>query len=168
MEKPYTGIETIASKGYTRREFIKIMGKTAALTGLVGLVAACASMRQKPDFYPQKGMPNTMTYIDPKTKEEKVVYDLSGKWEALYYGNKEIVEIKQEGNYFEGVKTIGTTIVGQGAKTIRGTIEGNLIDCATYNSTKGWGLGTTSKISKDCNSFQCWGEELRTFKRLTK
>ena len=77
------------------------------------------------------------------------------------------MEIKQEGNYFEGVKTIGTTIVGQGAKTIRGTIEGNLIDCATYNKTKGW-QGVSRKISKDCNSFQCWGEELRTFKRLTK
>lgn len=126
MEKPYANnIEGIAkqgyTQGYTKRDFIKIVGKAAALTGLVGLVAACASMRPKPDFYPQKGMPNTMTYIDPKTREEKVVYDLRGKWESLYYGNKEIVEIKQEGNYFEGVKTIGGTSVPAGAKTIRGT-----------------------------------------------
>lgn len=167
MEKPYTGIETIASKGYTRREFIKIMGKTAALTGLVGLVAACASMRQKPDFYPQKGMPNTMTYIDSKTKEEKVVYDLRGKWETLYYGNKEIVEITQEGNYFEGFKTIGSRSVPAGAKTIRGTIEGNVVHCETYGATKGWD-SSTRKISEDGNSFQCFGDELRTFKRLTR
>ena len=169
MYKPGKALSSLISGEDTNRRtnIIGVLEGIVAAAGVGALISSCAGLKPKPDFYPQKGMPNTMTYIDPKTKEEKVVYDLSGKWEALYYGNKEIVEIKQEGNYFEGVKTIGTTIVGQGAKTIRGTIEGNLIDCATYNKTKGW-QGVSRKISKDCNSFQCWGEELRTFKRLTK
>ena len=111
----------------SRRDFLKLVGEAVALTGLAGLVAACASMRPKPDFYPQKGMPNTMTYIDSKTKEEKVVYDLSGNWEAVEYHSGSRFKIVQEGNQLKIITIDGTKYKPAGYELIKGSIDGNLV-----------------------------------------
>lgn len=139
--------------------------RTAA-GGLVSLMMASPSdvTELKPDFYPQRGAPNTMTYQDPSGKEI-VVYDLRGKWEADYPEGREVVKITQKGNSFKGVKTIGDYYVGRGETTIKGTIEGNLIDCKVYHSADGW-QGTPGKISEDGNSFECEGELVREYRRL--
>ncbi len=132
--------------------------RALALTGLVAAVASCASLAPKPDFYPAKGAPHTLTYTDKSTGKEVTAFDLNGDWEAPYSTEKEIVRVIQKGNSFEGFKTRGNWGVGKDEMTIRGTVNGNVINCEVYHSTRGW-AGYPQKIEISGNSFVCSGNE---------
>ena len=54
----------------------------------------------------KQGMPNTITLSNGE-----VIYDLSGKWDAIYEregfdAQRDIVKITQQGNKFVGIKLI--------------------------------------------------------------
>jgi hypothetical protein len=139
-------------------------GLAAALTiGLVYLVTACAGMQTKPDFYPEKGAPHTITYI--KDGKEVTAFDLNGKWETKYAARKEIIDIRQTENRFVGYKTIGDDVIPQGGLTISGGIEGNIVACDTHMTDRTT-RPFTSKLSKNVDSFECAGSQVREYKRI--
>lgn len=141
----------------------KITFQGAAFFVGLALLVGCATP-QKPDFYPKPGAPHTMTFTD-KSGKEVVVYDLRGKWETEYSGQREVIAIEQTGNQFRGYKTIGNVYVTAGQLTISGKIEGNLVDCGTH-----WSGGDitslVSKISRDGTEFECGGSHRKTLKRI--
>ena len=146
--------------------FKRFLVTIVVATGIAALIG-CAGMSPKPDFYPQKGQPNTITYTDSSGKEV-TVFDLRGKWKASYYGEEIIVIITQKGDRFEGRKTrqnIGG--VSTIEKTISGKIRGNKIDCETLNSVKSttWGI---SKLSEKVDRFTCPSQDQgsRVYERI--
>ena len=136
--------------------------------GLAALtIGGCAALTPKPDFYPTKEAPNTVTYID-KSGKEATQYNLSGEWEANYPYGREVVRVTQKGNYFEGTKMIGSRAVGKGEKTIRGEVDGDVVSCDVYHAERGW-RGTSLKISQNGNTFECYSlDGLIRFTRIKK
>lgn len=112
-----------------RRRFVE----SVAVVGLVAALAGCETVPTEQDFLPQAGAPHTLTYKDA-TGKEIVSFDLTGKWETQYYGDKEVINIKQTGDYFQGYKTIGSRNKDAGALTIDGEINGSWVNCQTYLS----------------------------------
>ena len=84
---------------------------------------------------------SSLAYAQMAEKERKktvtlpsgeVIYDLNGEWAACmeHYGSwawvgtyPEIVEIKQQGTSFVGIKLIGSQWVPKGSETIRGELD---------------------------------------------
>jgi hypothetical protein len=143
-------------------KYLKQVLVITVATGLVAVVLGCASMMPKPDFYPQIGDSHTMLYKDSKGKEA-AVFDLTGKWEVYYLGVREVININQKGNSFEGFITIGNPSYLPGALRIFGQIEGNLVECNTQlyriggSNNRGEVVYYTSKLTKNVDSFECSG-----------
>lgn len=120
------------------------------------------------DYYPQKTDPNTTSYIDPVTGEERVVYDLNGHWK-VWLGYAEAVAIIQDGNSF-----VGQTVVGGGCCShvydekrviVRGFIDGNLIHCEKRTAGNEWEKSVTA-VTGHAEAFYCLGWPDRLFERL--
>jgi len=135
-----------------------------AVVGLVAALAGCETVPTEQEFYPQAGAPHTLTYKDAAGKEA-VSFDLTGKWETQYYGDKEVVNIKQTGDRFQGYKTIGSRNKDAGALTIDGEVNGSWVNCQTYLSRSSRVL-RTSKLSRNIDEFECGGDGPRKLKRV--
>jgi hypothetical protein len=143
-----------------RKRFVE----SVAVVGLVAALAGCETVPTEQDFHPQAGAPHTLTYKDA-TGKETVSFDLTGKWETQYFGDKEVVNIKQTRDRFEGYKTIGSRNKDAGALTIQGEVNGGWVNCLTYLSRTSSVLHT-SKLSRNVDEFECGGEGPRKFKRV--
>ena len=116
---------------------------TMAAAGLVALVSGSAS-----------AAPNKITL-----PSGEAVCDVRGKWDATYKeGNtvlgKDIINITQYGNSFEGITTIGGPNIGKGNRTIKGKLKKDgFSEAGIYHSRLGW-LISTGDISYDCNNIK--------------
>ena len=119
---------------------------TAALLVTFGPVADAEEARPL-----KAGMPNTITLPNGR-----VVYDLSGDWDALIDSKaggrwKDMVRITQKGDQFVGIKLIGGPYIGKNEEIIKGKLAQNIFKEVFVNHFfRGW-IASKGEISEDGN-----------------
>jgi hypothetical protein len=103
-----------------------------------------------------------------------VICDLNGKWDSEWNGRGElrflgrivdVVEISQQGNFYEGIRMIGNQWNPKGQVVIKGELDKNGIKKLTYNGRDLEG-SYNAKLSKDGNIIEFTGADF--FMELTR
>jgi hypothetical protein len=137
--------------------------------GLAGLVVLLFILFIAQAQAEEQGWKKTVTLPNGE-----VVCDLNGLWDLEWNGVGElksigrivdVLEISQQGNFYEGIRMIGNQYNPKGQIVIKGELEKNGIKKLTYNAS-GLEGSYKAKLSKDGNMIEFNGPDF--FMELTR